>query len=49
MSKWTVLYWVNVNGKRDLIRNDTPSSYAEAKALAKEVGDTLIIEDYKAD
>ena len=47
MKKWTVMYWSVVNGKKELVVNNTPDTYEKAKKLAKEVGDALIIEDYK--
>lgn len=47
MNKWTVMYWAIVNGKKELVVNKTPDTYEEAKKLAEEVGDALIIEDYK--
>lgn len=49
MKKWTVMYWTVVNGKRELVVNTTPDTYEEAKKLAEEVGEALIIEDYKQD
>ena len=47
MSKWTVMYWVMVNGKKELVVDNTSASYEEAKKLAEGVENALIIEDYK--
>ena len=43
------MYWSVINGKRKLVVNKTPENYKEAKKLAKEVGDALIVEDYKGE
>ena len=49
MKNWTVMYWTVVNGKKELVVIKTPDTYEEAKKLAEEVGDALIIEDYKGE
>ena len=49
MKNWTVMYWSVVNGKKELVVNKTPDTYGEAKKLAEEVEDAIIIEDYKGE